>query len=478
MTAQAQERKHMPQFVTIDPATGAELERFTYMAPEEIDAHLDAARAAFTGWRREDIAGRATLLRSLARTLRRETHALAQTAVREMGKPIVQARAEVEKCAWTCEFFADNAESLLAARVVDSNAAQSYVAFRPLGVIFAIMPWNFPYWQVFRAAAPALMAGNAMVLKHADNTTRCALEIERIFKQAGAPAGLFRTLLIGHDDADARIADERIAAVTLTGSERAGIAVGSAAGGALKKCVLELGGSDPFIVLADADVDLAVDFAVKARFQNNGQSCIAAKRFIVEDRVYDRFVSHFAQAASAQRIGNPMDEQTQIGPCARADLRDGLYKQVTDTVVDGGRIVAGGRPVDGPGFFFEPTVVADVTPGSAMFAQETFGPAAAVIRARDDDHALELANDSPFGLGANIWTRDISHAERMAAQTEAGMVFVNGMVASDPRLPFGGVKRSGYGRELSSFGIHEFVNIQTVWIGPAQENGKTSSPAE
>ncbi|HEV3153466.1 MAG TPA: NAD-dependent succinate-semialdehyde dehydrogenase [Candidatus Baltobacteraceae bacterium] len=468
----------MAEVVTRNPATGAEIERFTYMPDEEVDGYLDAAQTAFTRWRREPFETRAALLRAVAGTMRSRSAQLAETAVREMGKPVVQARAEVEKCAWTCEYFADNAQALLSDAGIESNATRSYVAFRPLGPIFAIMPWNFPYWQVFRAAAPALMAGNTMVLKHADNTTRCALEIERIFTDAGAPEGVFKTFVMHHDRADELIADSRIAGVTLTGSERAGVAVGAAAGKALKKCVLELGGSDPFIVLPDADIDLAVEYAVKARFQNNGQSCIAAKRFIVDDRVYDRFVSHFAQAASEQRIGDPMVEQTQIGPCAREDLRDTLYKQVTSTVVDGARIVTGGRPVDGAGYYFEPTVVADVAPGSPMFAQETFGPAAAVVRATDDDHALQLANDSSFGLGANIWTRDVEHAARMAAQIESGMVFVNGMVASDPRLPFGGVKRSGYGRELSSFGIHEFVNIQTVWIGPEKDARKNSSPAE
>lgn len=461
---------------TVNPASGEELERFAYMPPEEIDAHLDAAVTAQREWRRRPFGERASVLRSVARALRANAEGLARTAVREMGKPLVQARAEIDKCARCCEYFADNGERFLSDLTIESNATHSFVAFRPLGVIFAIMPWNFPYWQVFRAAAPALMAGNAMVLKHADATTRCALEIERIFLEAGAPHGLFRTLLISHDDAGERIADDRIAAATLTGSERAGVAVASAAGKAIKKTVLELGGSDPFIVLADADMDAAISYAVKARFQNNGQSCIAAKRFIVEASCYDYFVSHFAQAAAQQRIGDPMDEQTHLGPCARGDLRETLQKQITETVVDGGRIVTGGHAIDGPGFFFQPTVVAGVEPKMAMFDQETFGPAAAVIRARDHEHAVVLANMSNFGLGANLWTGNIDRARHLAAEIEAGMVFINGMVASDPRLPFGGVKRSGSGRELSEFGIREFVNAQTVWIGPEREQDE--APAE
>ncbi|HEV2260830.1 MAG TPA: NAD-dependent succinate-semialdehyde dehydrogenase [Candidatus Rubrimentiphilum sp.] len=463
--------------LTVNPTTGKTLETFDYMQPAEIDAQLDTAAEAFVRWRRESFASRARVLKAIAGALRAERQRLAETAVCEMGKPIGQALAEVDKCAWCCDFFAEKAEELLAERAVESNATRSAIAFRPLGVIFAIMPWNFPYWQVVRASAPALMAGNTIILKHADSTTRCALEIQRIFESAEVH-GLLRTLLISNEEADRRIADERIAAVTLTGSERAGVAVAAAAGTSLKKCVLELGGSDPFIVLGDANVDMAIEFAVKARFQNNGQSCIAAKRFIVEDRIYDRFVRSFADAAKAQRVGDPMDERTQIGPCARRDLRDNLERQVTETVIGGGRIVTGGKVVDGPGFFFEPTVVADVDEGEAMFDQETFGPAAAVTRARDDQHALELANDSTFGLGANIWTRDIDHALSMASEIESGMVFVNGMVASDPRLPFGGVKRSGYGRELSDFGIHEFVNIQTVWVGPERRDGQVSSPSE
>ncbi|HLI95450.1 MAG TPA: NAD-dependent succinate-semialdehyde dehydrogenase [Candidatus Baltobacteraceae bacterium] len=464
--------------VTVNPATGQEIERFAFMNAAEIDSHLDAARTAFLSWRREPVERRTALLHALAATLRSNSDSLARTAVREMGKPITQARSEVEKCAWCCEYFAERAPEMLADRAAHVDGAKAYVALRPLGVIFAIMPWNFPYWQVFRAAVPALVAGNAMVLKHADGTTRCGLEIERIFHEAGAPESLFKMLLIDHEDADARIADERIAAVTLTGSDRAGVAVGSAAGRALKKSVLELGGSDAFIVLADADIDMAVDYAVRSRFQNNGQSCIAAKRFIIEAPVYDRFVRHFVESAAAQRVGDPLDEQTEIGPMARADLRDGLFRQVTDSVVEGARILTGGNPIDRPGFYFAPTVVADVDESSPMFREETFGPAAAVIRARDDEHAVDLANRSSFGLGSSIWTRDYARGARMAAQVEAGLVFVNGMVASDPRLPFGGVKRSGYGRELSDLGLHEFVNAQSVWIAKNQTTTEPPVPAE
>ncbi len=466
----------MTDFATVNPTTGQELERFSYMPQDEIDAHLDAAASAFTTWRTTPFDVRARLLRAIAAQLRAQSESLCATAVREMGKPIVQARAEVEKCAWACDFFAGHGPGFLADQDVQTSAAHSYVAFRPLGVIFAIMPWNFPYWQVFRAAAPALMAGNTMVLKHADSTSRCALEIERIFRDAGASEGLFATLLINHDDADARIADERIAGVTLTGSEKAGVAVAKAAGAALKKAVLELGGSDPFIILADAPLDETVSVAVKARFQNNGQSCIAAKRFIVEDSVYDRFAKRFADAAAAQRVGNPAEDSTEIGPCARRDLREALHKQVTQGVVDGGRIITGGHPMDGAGYFYQPTVVADVDPGNTMFVEETFGPAAAVVRAKDDEDAIALANNSTFGLGANVWTQSVERAQRMAAQIESGFVAINGMVASDPRLPFGGVKRSGFGRELSTFGIHEFVNIQSVWIGPQRE--KAGAPSE
>jgi acyl-CoA reductase-like NAD-dependent aldehyde dehydrogenase len=449
---------------TIDPATGRVAERFPLMTPAQIEAKLSEAFGAWRAWSLRGVEQRAEVLRSVAGCLRAQRDALAIVAVREMGKPVVQARAEIEKCAWACDYFAEHGAEMLAPQEVPSNATRSFVAFRPLGVVLAIMPWNFPYWQVFRAAAPALMAGNTVVLKHAPNTTRCGLEIERVVAQAGAPLGLLGTLLVTNETVDALVADERIAAVTLTGSERAGIAVGAAAGAALKKCVLELGGSDAFVVLADADLERAAQTAVAARFQNNGQSCIAAKRFIIETAVYDAFLERFAELARAQRIGDPMDEQTQLGPCARSDLRATLHEQVRATLARGARLVLGAEPLPGPGYYYAPTIIENVVPGMRMFDEEVFGPAAAVVRARDLDHAIELANASAYGLGFSIWTHDAEKARALCARVQAGAVFVNGMVASDPRLPFGGVKKSGYGRELSVFGIREFTNVQTVWI--------------
>ncbi|HEY1655637.1 MAG TPA: NAD-dependent succinate-semialdehyde dehydrogenase [Candidatus Tumulicola sp.] len=453
-------------FSTVDPATGDRLERFEYLEERALEAKLAAAATASQRWAATGVAERAALLNAVAGTLRTQCDTLAATAVREMGKPLPQARAEIEKCAWCCEYFAQNAAPMLAPQAAPSNAAHSYVAFRPLGVVFAIMPWNFPFWQLFRAAAPALLAGNGVLLKHAENTARCGLEIERIFREAGAPEDLFATLLISNERADALIADPRIAAVTLTGSERAGVAVASAAGAVLKKCVLELGGSDAFVVLADADLGSACPAAVTARFQNNGQSCIAAKRFIVVPEVYDEFVERFVTLAAAQRVGNPMDDGVALGPCARADLRAGVDAQVRDTVAGGARLNLGGKTIAGAGFFYEATIVSDVVPGMRMFDEEVFGPAAAIVRARDAEDAIALANASSYGLGFSIWTRDTARAEALAPHVQAGAVFVNAVVASDPRLPFGGVKKSGYGRELSAFGVHEFANVQTVWLSP------------
>jgi succinate-semialdehyde dehydrogenase/glutarate-semialdehyde dehydrogenase len=386
-----------------------------------------------------------------------------------MGKPLAQSRAEVEKCAWCCDYFADNAQAFLADMPKESTATESYVAFDPLGPVLAIMPWNFPFWQVFRFAAPGLMAGNVGILKHASNVPQCALAIEEVFRNAGFPEGTFQTLLVPGSKATALIDDPRIAAVTLTGSEEAGARVAEASGRNLKPAVLELGGSDPFIVLADADVETAARVAIDARFQNAGQSCIAAKRFIVVDSVAEEFQERFRNGIEELPVGDPSDAGTRVGPLAKQDLVDTLDEQVRRSVDAGASIVTGGQRLDRPGYFYAPTLIAGVKPGMQVFTEETFGPAAALIRARDAEEAVALANDSRFGLGASLWSRDIDRAKSLAREIETGSVFINGMVASDPRLPFGGVKSSGYGRELSEFGIREFVNIKTVWIGPVQQ---------
>jgi succinate-semialdehyde dehydrogenase / glutarate-semialdehyde dehydrogenase len=463
---------------TRNPATGETIASYQPHDPRAVAERLDAAVAAQRRWRTTTFAERGEKLRAAVRYLREHKAELGALATREMGKPIAEAEAEVEKCAVSCGWFAENAERLLANQPHPSGATLSYVAFRPLGVLLAIMPWNFPYWQVFRAAAPALMAGNVVVLKHAANVTGVALKIEEIFRASGFPDGTFTTLLVGSKEMEPIVLDDRIAAVTLTGSEAAGASVGAAAGKAIKKTVLELGGSDYFIVLADADIEQAAEIGVKARFQNTGQSCIAAKRFIIEEAVYDAYVDVFVRKTRALKVGDPTERDTKIGPMARTDLRDELVAQVRDTVAAGAKLLAGGEPLPGAGAFVEPTVVGDVVPGMRMAVEETFGPAAAMMRARDAAHAVELANDSRFGLGGNLWTRDVAKAEELAARLESGNCFINGMTASDPRLPFGGVKKSGVGRELSEFGIHEFVNVQTVWIGPDTGASAVATPSE
>ena len=434
---------------------------------EQIEEALREANQAFALWRKRSFAERAGLLRNASAYLRRHRPRLAEIMTAEMGKPIVESEAEVEKCAWNCDYYAENAELFLRDEPRPSSASESFVQYTPLGTILAVMPWNFPFWQVFRFAAPALMAGNTAVLKHASNVPQCALAIEEVFSEAGFPKGAFRTLFVPGSGVGALIEHPAIAAVTLTGSEAAGSEVAAHAGRVFKKTVLELGGSDPFIVLEDADLDAAVRTGVRARYQNTGQSCIAAKRFIIVESVFREYQDRFVEAASALKIGDPMDRATQIGPLARPDLIEDLERQVQDSIQRGARLMLGGKRRPGCGYFFEPTVLSNVRPEMPAGCEEVFGPVAAMIKARDAREAIQLANSSPYGLGSNLWTSNLEHGKQLAREIEAGQVFINGMVISDPRLPFGGVKRSGYGRELSEFGIREFVNIQTVWIGPA-----------
>jgi succinate-semialdehyde dehydrogenase/glutarate-semialdehyde dehydrogenase len=471
-------------FQSINPATEAVLATFDEFTAQQTEAALKDADTAFRGWRRASIAERATPMKRAAALLRERKAKYGGLITAEMGKPIVAAEAEVEKCAWACEFYADNAERFLAEEPVRTEARASYVAFEPLGVVLAVMPWNFPFWQVFRFAAPTLMAGNSAILKHASNVPQCALAIEEVFRDAGFPSGAFRTLLLSGAAVDALIADPRVRAVSLTGSDLTGEKVAAAAGKALKKTVLELGGSDPFIVLRDADLQAAAGVAVKARFQNAGQSCIAAKRFVVEEQVADEFEQLFAAGIRKLKVGDPADRTVDVGPLARGDLRDALDRQVRDSLARGARVVLGGKPIKGRGYFYEPTLVLTPWPPLAsgereripVLHEETFGPVAALVRVPDADAAIALANDTQFGLGAALWTRDLDRARELAGRIEAGSVFVNAMVASDPRLPFGGVKRSGYGRELASFGIREFVNIQTVLM--AEPSARTAAAKE
>jgi succinate-semialdehyde dehydrogenase/glutarate-semialdehyde dehydrogenase len=449
---------------SINPATGELLERFAEWSDAKVAQVVNHTQQAWLAWRETSFVQRTVLMKRAAQVLRDNAELYARTMALEMGKPVAEGRAEVNKCAMCCEFYADHAQGYLADEVIASDATKSYVAYRPLGVILAVMPWNFPFWQVFRFAAPALMAGNAGLLKHSSNVPRCALQIEEVFVKAGFPADVFRTLMIGSGKVDQVIEHPAVKAVTLTGSDIAGRKVAAKAGQMLKKTVMELGGSDPFVVLADADLDEAAQVAAKARCINSGQSCIAAKRFIVETPVYEAFLEKFRAATAALVMGDPLDDRSQVGAQARGDLMGELHAQVEASVAKGAKIVLGGRPLAGPGCFYPPTILVNVVPGMPAYDEELFGPVAAVIRARDADDALRIANDTPFGLGASVWTRDVAKGEAFAARVEAGASFVNGMVKSDPRLPFGGVKISGFGRELSHHGIKEFVNIQTVWI--------------
>ena len=453
---------------TINPADGKELARYDLHDDAAVDAALRGAAEAQKAWRREPVEVRVNLLIAMAKVLRAGKTVYASMITREMGKPIVEAEAEIEKCAYNCDFYAEHAPQYLADESLISNATESFIEFDPLGVVLAIMPWNYPFWQFFRFAAPAFAAGNGAILKHANNVPECALAIEDIMREAGCPEGLFKTLLVEPSKVAGIIADDRIAAVTLTGSTEVGAIVASQAGKALKKQVLELGGSDPFIILADADLEEAAATAVKARYINVGQSCVNAKRFIVEDSIADRFVELFCAGVAKLKIGAPTERDTNIGPMARENLMTGLHGQVERTLAAGATLRSGGKPIEGDGFYYPPTVLDYVTPEMVAFREETFGPVAAIIRVKDADEAIALANQTEFGLGSALWSCDIDRARKLARKIDAGAVLINGMVASDPRYPFGGIKRSGYGRELGVYGIREFVNIKTVWLGPAK----------
>lgn len=448
----------------INPATGELIKEYQEHSDNEVKNVIDKTHQEFTGWKNQPFSHRRQLMHKAARVLRKNVEKYARVITLEMGKTIIESRAEVEKCALVCEYYADNAESFLADEIIESDASRSLAAFQPIGIVLAVMPWNFPFWQVFRFAAPALMAGNAGVLKHASNVPGCALAIEEVFRKAGFPENIFRTLLIPAHKVENVVKNPLIKAITLTGSEPAGMQVASTAGRELKKTVLELGGSDPFIVLEDADLSSCVLTSVTARMINQGQSCIAAKRFIVVEPLVKEFEKQQTEIMSTLKIGDPLNEDTQIGPMARMDLLEELNAQVQESIKMGARLLTGGRKVERPGAFYQPTVLTDVKKGMAVYEQETFGPVSAIISVKDTEEAIVVANDSPYGLGGSIWSKNLKNAESVARQIESGAVFVNGMTKSDPRLPFGGIKRSGYGRELSHYGIKEFVNIKTIWI--------------
>ncbi len=449
---------------SLNPATSQLLHTYASWDSARLAQALEKAHSAQQTWAQTTFSQRAEVLRNAAIQLRAQHDRYATLITHEMGKPLREASAEIEKCAGGCDYYAQHAEEFLRTEPMASDAGKSYVAYYPLGVVLAVMPWNFPFWQVFRAAAPALMAGNAVVLKHAPNVPQCALAIEAIFRDCGLLEGVFTTLMIEVEQAADAIASPHVHAVTLTGSEAAGRKVAACAGQHLKKCVLELGGSDPFIVLHDADLELAVNMAVASRFLNCGQSCIAAKRFIVVPQIADEFLHRLKIRVEALKLGDPMDDATQIGPMARADLRDALHRQITDSIAQGAVAVTGCKPVEREGFFYQPSILDRVTAKTRAWHEELFGPVAIIIRAASEEDALRIANETRYGLGSSIWSKDAARAEQLAAYIQAGCTFINGMVKSDPRLPFGGVKASGYGRELSRLGIHEFVNAKTVWI--------------
>ncbi|HEX5340635.1 MAG TPA: NAD-dependent succinate-semialdehyde dehydrogenase [Gammaproteobacteria bacterium] len=452
-------------FTAINPATGERMQIHASWNAAQLEAALQQTADATSAWAAEPVATRTVLLRRAGEILLTHRDEYAELMSKEMGKLISEARAEIEKCARCCTYYADHAAQLLADEPARTDAATSYVAYQPIGTVLAIMPWNFPFWQAIRAAAPALAAGNTMLLKHADNVPGCALALEQVFREAGYPEGVFRSLMIGIPMVDGVIRDARIAAVTLTGSERAGRAVGQAAGDTLKKCVLELGGSDAFVVLEDADLAQAAEVGAKSRYQNAGQSCIAAKRFIVVDKIASAFVEEFSARAALLKPGDPLHFQTTLAPMARFDLRETLHQQVQDAVQKGARPLLGCEPVSGHGAFYPASILDGVAPGMRAWDEELFGPVASIIRVHDEAEALQVANSSDYGLGGSVWTRDRKRGEAFALRLQSGSAFVNGLVKSDPRLPFGGIGHSGYGRELARHGIHEFTNVKTVWIG-------------
>ena len=451
-------------FTTLNPASGELVEEFPVWDAAQLEATLAQSAAATEGWQATGMVTRSEMMHRAAEVLRTRGDELASLITLEMGKLLREAKAEVEKCAWVCDYYAEQGPAFLADDLIESDASRSLITYQPLGTVLAVMPWNFPFWQVLRFAAPTLMAGNTGVLKHASNVPQCALAIESVFREAGFPEGVFRTLMISAAQVEGVIRDPRIHAVTLTGSEPAGRKVAATAGEVLKPSVLELGGSDPFIVLEDADLALAVAQGVASRFLNSGQSCIAAKRFIVVDEIADEFVARFRAKVEGLMAGDPTDLASSLAPMAREDLRDELHQQVAESAVQGAVIVTGGHPLKRDGAYYAATILDRVEPGQRAYREELFGPVAIIIRARDEEDALRIANDSPFGLGGSVWTANNARGEAAARRVQSGCCFVNGMVKSDPRLPFGGIKNSGYGRELSLLGIRAFVNAKTIWI--------------
>jgi succinate-semialdehyde dehydrogenase/glutarate-semialdehyde dehydrogenase len=449
---------------TINPATGEVVKQFQALTDIQVDERITKAAKAFQSFRKTSFADRAKWMLKAGEILEAEKAELGRLMTLEMGKTFYSAVAEAAKCATACQYYAENAAKFIADEVIETSAAKSYIHYQPVGIVLAVMPWNFPFWQVFRFIAPGLMAGNVGLLKHASNVPQCALKIEDILLRAGFPAGVFQTLLIGASQVDRILNDPRVAAATLTGSEQAGIQVGISAAKRIKKVVLELGGSDPFIVMPSANIQEAASTAVKARVINNGQSCIAAKRFIIHEQIADQFEKEFVSRMQALKLGDPFDEKTDVGPLATPDAVRDLHADVEKTLQAGAKLLAGGKPVNGPGNFYLPTVLTNIPKDSPAYREEFFGPVASIFRVRNLDEAITIANDSRFGLGASAWTNDAAEREQLINELEAGMVFINQMVASDPRVPFGGVKASGHGRELGPYGIREFTNIKTVWI--------------